>query len=123
VTEKELFDRQTNLRLGFRFLHDLLVRFDHDLHLALLAYNRGPARVVDILSDGGNPANGYSEAVLRGYEPPRSGGTRGRGGRLGHPRRGTLPRHEIALRGELRVRLDDHAARHAELARERARGR
>lgn len=75
VTEKELFDRETNLRLGFRFLKDLLVKFDHDVHLALLAYNRGPARVADILADGGDPSNGYSDAVLDGYRPPSAVGT------------------------------------------------
>lgn len=68
VTEKELFERRTNLRLGFRFLKDLLVKFDNDTHLALLAYNRGPARVAEILASGGNPANGYSDAVLNGYQ-------------------------------------------------------
>jgi soluble lytic murein transglycosylase-like protein len=75
VTEKDLYDRGTNLRLGFRFLNDLLERFDHDMHLALLAYNRGPARVDQILAKGGNPANGYSDAVLKGYRAPKSGGT------------------------------------------------
>lgn len=75
VTEKELYERETNLRLGFRFLKDLLVRFDHDTHLALLAYNRGPAKVAEIIAEGGNPANGYAEAVLDGYEGPRVGGT------------------------------------------------
>ncbi len=75
VTEKDLFERETNLRLGFRFLNDLLVRFDHDTHLALLAYNRGPARVAEILADGGDPANGYSAAVLKGYRAPSGGGT------------------------------------------------
>jgi soluble lytic murein transglycosylase-like protein len=75
VTEKQLFERETNLRLGFRFLKELLVRFDHDTHLALLAYNRGPAKVAEILAEGGNPANGYSDAVLEGYEAPGVGGT------------------------------------------------
>jgi Transglycosylase SLT domain len=75
ATEKDLFDRETNLRLGFRFLNDLLVRFDHDIHLALLAYNRGPTRVTDILTQGGDPANGYSDAVLDGYRAPGAVGT------------------------------------------------
>jgi hypothetical protein len=39
------------------------------VHLALLAYNRGPAKVDEILAKGGNPANGYSDAVLKGYRP------------------------------------------------------
>lgn len=72
LTEEDLFERDTNLRIGFRFLSDLLERFDHDTHLALLAYNRGPTRVSDILAHGGNPANGYSAAVLKGYTAPSS---------------------------------------------------
>ena len=75
VTEKQLFERETNLRIGFRFLKELVVRFDHDTHLALLAYNRGPAKVDEILAAGGDPANGYSDAVLKGYDAPRVGGT------------------------------------------------
>lgn len=69
IKEKDLYDRDTNLRLGFRFLNELLGRFNYDVHLALLAYNRGPARVDEILAQGGNPANGYSDAVLKGYRP------------------------------------------------------
>jgi len=69
IKEKDLYDRDISLRLGFRFLYDLLARFDYDVHLALLAYNRGPARVDEILAQGGNPANGYSDAVLKGYRP------------------------------------------------------
>lgn len=69
ITQRDLYDRDTNLRIGFRFLNDLLERFNYDVHLALLAYNRGPARVDDILAKGGNPANGYSDAVLKGFQP------------------------------------------------------
>ena len=74
VTERALMkDREMNLRVGFRFLNDLLGKFDHDTHLALLAYNRGPAKVADILAQGGDPTNGYSDAVLKGYRAPSSG--------------------------------------------------
>ena len=69
VTETKLMNRDLNLRLGFRYLRDLMVQFDHDSHLALLAYNRGPARVEQILEEGGNPRNGYSSAVLKAYRP------------------------------------------------------
>jgi soluble lytic murein transglycosylase-like protein len=72
VTERALTQRDLNLRIGFRFLNDLLRKFDNDTHLALLAYNRGPAKVTDILARGGDPTNGYSDAVLRGYAPPSS---------------------------------------------------
>jgi soluble lytic murein transglycosylase-like protein len=69
ITERALLERDTNLRIGFRFLSDLLAKFDNNTHLALLAYNRGPARVEQILASGGDPMNGYSEAVLKGYRP------------------------------------------------------
>jgi hypothetical protein len=75
VTEKDLFERETNLRLGFRFLKDLMVRFDHDTRLALHAYNRGPTRVAGIIAGGGDPANGYADAVLEGYRAPGAAGT------------------------------------------------
>lgn len=71
VTETSLQARDTNLRIGFRFLRDLLNQFDGDEHLALLAYNRGPQRVADILAQGGDPANGYSDAILRGLKRTR----------------------------------------------------
>ena len=69
VTAKELYQRDVNLRIGFRFLNDLLGKFSHDTQTALLAYNRGPARVSEILAQGGDPANGYADAVLKGYQP------------------------------------------------------
>ena len=69
ITQRDLYDRDTNLRLGFRFLNDLLAKFNYDVHLALLAYNRGPANVTKIIARGGNPANGYSDAVLEGLPP------------------------------------------------------
>lgn len=69
VTASRLMDRELNLRLGFRYLRDLLEQFDNDMHLALLAYNRGPARVEQILAEGGDPGNGYSSAVLSRGKP------------------------------------------------------
>jgi len=62
----QLRDRDVNLRVGFRFLRDLLRRYDGDIELALLAYNRGPGRVEEILMQGGDPANGYARKVLEG---------------------------------------------------------
>ncbi len=64
VEETYLYDRDVNLRIGFRFLRELMERFDDNLHYALLAYNRGPSRVRGILAEGGNPANGYAERVI-----------------------------------------------------------
>ncbi len=66
ITEERLKEPEVNLRIGFRFLKDLMKRFDGDLRVALLAYNRGPTRVAEILAVGEDPANGYSKAVLSG---------------------------------------------------------
>lgn len=68
VTERDLFDRDTNLRIGFRFMKSLLAQFDQDLNLALLAYNRGPTRVMDMMTRGEDPANGYPEVVMKGVK-------------------------------------------------------
>ena len=69
LTYNQLFDRRTNLRLGFRYLRMMLEQYDGDLKLALLAYNRGPARVDEILNAGGNPSNGYDRRVRDGVLP------------------------------------------------------
>lgn len=63
---RDLFDRDTNLRLGFRYLRQMLDKYDGDLRLALLAYNRGPGTVDSIRRLGGDPANGYARAVMEG---------------------------------------------------------
>src|SRR5881397_3304485 len=71
LTTEQLYDRQTNLRLGFRYLRDLLERYDGNLERALLAYNRGPGKVEELLGAGKDPRNGYSTTVMRGYRRPR----------------------------------------------------
>ena len=69
----QLYERDVNLRLGFRFLRDLVRRYGGDLELALVAYNRGPGRVEEILLQGGDPSNGYAEAVLKGTRHDSTG--------------------------------------------------
>lgn len=63
VTERDLFDRDTNLRLGFRYLRMLMDRYG-DARLALLAYNRGPGVVSALMIRGEDPANGYARQIL-----------------------------------------------------------
>ena len=63
----DLFDAEINLRIGFRFLRDLLDQYDGDVALALLAYNRGPTRLRRLLDRGIDPRNGYASSVLAGY--------------------------------------------------------
>jgi soluble lytic murein transglycosylase-like protein len=71
ITRKELLERDTNLRLGFRYLKELLAVYDGDEEEALTAYNRGPGTVARIRRQGGDPANGYADLVLgeRGRSP------------------------------------------------------
>lgn len=64
VSREELFDPRTNLRLGFRYLNTLLDRYDGNVRLALLAYNRGPTRVGSDLAMGRDPSNGYARSIL-----------------------------------------------------------
>lgn len=66
LSTEQLYERDVNLRIGFRFLKDLIRRYNGDLEMALVAYNRGPGRVEEILLQGGDPSNGYAEAVLKG---------------------------------------------------------
>lgn len=70
ITREEIFHRDTNLRLGFRYLRWLIELYDGNLPEALHAYNRGPGRVAQIRAAGGDPANGYADLVLRGGRTP-----------------------------------------------------
>ena len=65
TTSRDLYDRQTNLRLGFRYLDQMIDKYRGNVKLALLAYNRGPGTVDKVLAKGGNPDNGYADKVLR----------------------------------------------------------
>src|SRR6266566_910767 len=67
LTTQQLYDRDTNLRIGFRYLRDLLDRYPANMSLALLAYNRGPAKVEQLLGAGRDPANGYEAEVMKGF--------------------------------------------------------
>lgn len=74
VTVRDLRDSKTNLRIGFKYLNDLMQKYDGDTELALLAYNRGPGTVDRVLKRGGNPDNGYPDMVLRDATPDATPG-------------------------------------------------
>ena len=64
VTRSDLRNPEVNLRIGFRYLRDLIEKYDGDTELALTAYNRGPGTVDRVLKRGGNPDNGYAGMVM-----------------------------------------------------------
>lgn len=65
ISTEDLFDRDTNLRLGFGYLAKLADQYDQDMRMALLAYNRGPARIRRMIAEGKDPANGYARRILQ----------------------------------------------------------
>ncbi len=64
TTRSDLFDGQTNLQLGFKYLKSLIDHYDGDVRLALTAYNRGPGIVDRLVKRGRDPENGYATKVL-----------------------------------------------------------
>ncbi|MDQ3556496.1 MAG: transglycosylase SLT domain-containing protein [Gemmatimonadota bacterium] len=63
-TEEEILKPETNLRVGFRYLRQMIRRYEGDVRLGLLAYNRGETVVDRALKRGADPENGYSHKVL-----------------------------------------------------------
>ncbi len=66
ISTSELFNRDKNLDLGFKYLRMMIDKYGGDVENALTAYNRGPGTVDRILDRGGNPDNGYAGKVLGG---------------------------------------------------------
>jgi soluble lytic murein transglycosylase-like protein len=71
ITTEKLLEPERNLRIGFRYLRYLMEHYE-DINLALLAYNRGPSRVNDLMDAGRDPDNGYPGVLMEGY----TGGSR-----------------------------------------------
>lgn len=66
TTTSELRNPETNLKIGMKYLRQMIDKYDGDVDLALTAYNRGPGTVDRILGRGGNPDNGYAGFVKTG---------------------------------------------------------
>ena len=66
IDESDLMNPEVNLRIGFRYLKDLLKRFDNDLALALEAYNKGPTLITAQMAQGEEVRGRYSRKVLSG---------------------------------------------------------
>jgi soluble lytic murein transglycosylase-like protein len=63
-SDAQILEPETNLRVGFRYLRRMIERYDGDVRLGLLAYNRGSVAVDRALQAGRDPENGYSPKVL-----------------------------------------------------------
>jgi soluble lytic murein transglycosylase-like protein len=63
VTPQQLRNPDVNLRLGFKYLNQMIKKYNGDEKLALIAYNRGPGTVDRALRQGKNPDNGYADFV------------------------------------------------------------
>ena len=68
LAAEDLFDSEINLRIGFRYLRNMMDKYQGELSLALLAYNRGPTRLQALLEASLDPRNGYASSVLEGYD-------------------------------------------------------
>jgi soluble lytic murein transglycosylase-like protein len=68
VTRQALYDPQTNLRIGFRYLRRLIGLYDGDVRLALLAYNLGEDLVDQARREGRDPFAGYNRILLKAYQ-------------------------------------------------------
>jgi hypothetical protein len=61
----ELYDPCTNIDAGAKYLKELLMRFDGNLHLTLAAYNYGPERISANVSNIPSGASWYSGYIYR----------------------------------------------------------
>ena len=68
VTREKLFDPQTNLKIGFRYMRRLIDLYGGDVRLALLAYNLGEGRVDAARKAGKNPLDGYNRILIKAYK-------------------------------------------------------
>jgi soluble lytic murein transglycosylase len=59
---------KSNLRLGIRYYSELVERFDGDVHLALVAYNRGPTRLSRQIRSGATITSRYADRILGLYQ-------------------------------------------------------
>jgi hypothetical protein len=68
ITRDRLYDRKTNLKVGFRYLRTLIGEYHGNANMALLVYNRGEVAVRKSVAAGINPSNGYDRHLMKGYK-------------------------------------------------------
>lgn len=67
VTREKLYDPETNLRIGFSYLRQLIAAYNGNVRLALLAYNLGADAVDQARREGRDPFEGYNRILLKAY--------------------------------------------------------
>lgn len=68
TTVQDLYDRDINLRIGFKYLRNLMSLYGGNVEIALVAYNRGEDKVDQARKAGVDPRNGYEKAVMGNYK-------------------------------------------------------
>jgi soluble lytic murein transglycosylase-like protein len=68
VTVADLYQPETNLRIGFKYLRNLMKLYKGNVEVALVAYNRGEGAVDADRKAGRDPRNGYQRRVLGNYK-------------------------------------------------------
>jgi soluble lytic murein transglycosylase-like protein len=68
VTVQDLYDGDTNLKIGFRYLRNLMKLYRGNVEVALVAYNRGEDAVDADRKAGRDPRNGYQRRVMGNYK-------------------------------------------------------
>lgn len=67
----DLYNIEKNIQAGTFILSQYLKMFNGNQKLALLAYNRGPGKVLLDIKNGNDPDNGYPSSVLAQYSKIR----------------------------------------------------
>jgi len=60
-----LYEPELNIELSVKILNDYAAQYDCNKRLGLLAYNRGPTKVAQVLRQGQDPSNRYDDKVIR----------------------------------------------------------
>jgi soluble lytic murein transglycosylase-like protein len=68
VSVDQLYNSDTNLKIGFRYLRNLMKLYGGNVELALVAYNRGEDAVDADRAAGRDPRNGYEKRVMGKYK-------------------------------------------------------
>jgi soluble lytic murein transglycosylase-like protein len=68
VTVADLYQPETNLRIGFKYLRNLMKLYKGNVEVALVAYNRGEDAVDADRKAGRDPRNGYQRRVMGNYK-------------------------------------------------------